>query len=200
MTEKQNGTTTFQSSKDDHARWNTTFTRDIIAVNVRNDSPISPALAAPTLAPVNFSVMTPINTPSPPSRGGTPTNQRNYTTLSQPGYVPPSATPTSDRHLVKMGQDGSPAESLNNRQQENEDFGGLFRSSLSLAYGDDDDTGNIPQPEYSFLEDLNESGPQSPPESPMAASNSSSICANCEQLKRQIDILKRNQMPGTHLQ
>ena len=200
MTEKQNGTTTFQSSKDDHARQNTTFTSDIITVNVRDDSPISPALAAPTLAPVNFSVMMPINTPSPPSRGGTPTNQKNYTTLSQPGYVPPSPTPTSDRHLVKMGQNGSPAESLNNRQQENEDFGGLFRSSLSLAYGDDDDTGNIPQPEYSFLEDLNESGPQSPPESPMAASNSSSTCANCEQLKRQIDILKRNQMPGTHLQ
>ena len=96
-----------------------------------------------------------------------------------------------------MAQNGSPAESLSNWQQENEDFGGLFRSSISLAYGDEDDTGNIPQPEYSFLEDLNESGPQSSPESPMAASNSSSTCANCEQLKRQIDVLKRNQMPGT---
>ena len=79
--------------------------------------------------------MTPINTPNPPSRGGTPTNPKNYTTLSQANYVPPSATPTSDRHPVKMDQNGSPAESLNNRLQENEDFGGLFRSSLSLASG-----------------------------------------------------------------
>ena len=142
--------------------------------------------------------MTPINTPSPPSRSGTPTNQKHYTTLSRPDYVPPSATPTSDRHPVKMAQNGSRAESLNNRQKENEDFGGLFRSSLSLAYGDDDDTGNIPdQSKYSFLEDLNESGPQSSPESPTAASNTSSTCANCEQLKRQIEFLKRNQMPFT---
>ena len=200
MTEKQNRTTTFQSSKDDHTRRNTTFTPDLTTVNVRDDSPISPAMAAPTLAPVSFSVMTPINKPSPPSRGGTPTNQKNSIAFSQPDYVPSSATPTSDRHPVKMVQNGSPAESLNNRQQENEDFGGLFRSSLSLAYGDDDDTGNIPQPEYSFLEDLNESGPHSSPESPMAASNSSSTCATCEQLKTQIDVLKRNQMPGTHLQ
>lgn len=202
MTEKQNRTTTFQSSKDDHTRRNTTFTRDLTTVNVCDDSPISPALAAPKLAPVNFSVMTPINTPSPPRRGGTLTNQKTCTTLSQPDYVTPSATPTSDRHPQKMAQDGSPADSINNWQQENEDFGGLFRSSLSLAYGDDDDddTGNIPQTEYSFLEDLNESGTQSSPESPMAASNSSSTCANCEQLKRQIDVLKRNQIPGTHLQ
>ena len=200
LTGKQNRTTTFQSPKNDHARRNTTFTRDLTTVNVRDDSPISPALAA-TLAPVNFSVMMPINTPSPPSRGGTPTNPKKYTTLSQPDYVSPSATPTSDRHPVTMAPNRSPAESLNNRQQENEDFGGLFRSSLSLAYGDhDNDTGNIPQPEYSFLEDLNESGPESSPESPMAASNSSSTCANCEHLKRQIDVLKRNQMPGTHLQ
>jgi len=118
--------------------------------------------------------------------------------LSQPDYVPPSATPTSDRHPVKMTQNGPPAESLNNRQQENEDFGGHFCSSLSLAYGDDDDTGNTPQPDYSLLE--SESGLQSSPESPMAASNSSSTCTNCEQLKRQIDVLKRNQMPGTHSQ
>lgn len=197
MTEKQNRTMTFQSSKDDHTRRNTTFTRDLTTINVCHDSPISPALVAPTLAPVNFSVLTPINTPSPPSRGGTLTNQKNYTALSQPDCVPPQATPTSDRHPVTMAQNGSPAESLSNWQQENEDFGGLFRSSISLAYGDEDDTGNIPQPEYSFLEDLNESGPQSSPESPMAASNSSSTCANCEQLKRQIDVLKRNQMPGT---
>ena len=195
LTGKQNRSTTFQSSKNDHARRNTTFTRDLTTVNVRDDSPISPALAA-TLAPVNFSVMMPINTPSPPSRGGTPTNPKKSTTLSQPDYVSPSATPTSDRHPVTMAPNRSPAESLNNRQQENEDFGGLFRSSLSLAYGDHDhDTGNIPQPEYSFLEDLNESGPESSPESPMAASNSSSTCEHL-----QIDVLKRNQMPGTHLQ
>ena len=201
MTEKQNRTMTFQSSKDDHAQRNKRFTPDLTTVNVRDDSPISPALAAPTLAPVNFSVMTPINSPpNPPSRGDTPTNQKNYITLSQPDYFPPSATPTSDRHPLKMAQNGSLAESLSNRQQENEAFGGLFRSSLSLTYGDDDDTENIPQPEYSFLEDLNESGPHSSPESPMTASNSSSTCATCEQLKSQIDVLKRNQMPGTHLQ
>ena len=53
----------------------------------------------------------------------------------------------------------------------------------------------------SFLEDLKESGPPSSPESSMAAaSNTSSTCANCENLKRQIEFLKRNQMPGTHLQ
>ena len=48
-----------------------------------------------------------------------------------------------------MAQDGSPADSINNWQQENEDFGGLFRSSLSLAYGDDDD--DTDQLKSSFL-------------------------------------------------
>ena len=91
------------------------------------------------------------------------------------------------------------AESLNINQKDNDDLGRLFHSSLSRAYGDDDDLLNIAhQPDYSYLEDLNEDGPHSPPETPTAANSVSSTCANCEVLKKEIEFLKRNQVPGTY--
>ena len=60
-----------------------------------------------------------------------------------------------------------------------EDFGGIFRSSMTLTNGDDD----------VFIDDLNRS--------PLAESKTAPACANCESLKLEIEFLKRNQMPDT---
>ena len=72
------------------------------------------------------------------------------------------------------------------RQQERGDFGGLFTTSLRLAYGDEPIS-------YSYLDDLHSEGEPRP-----LAAAESSACANCEVLKKEIEFLKQNQMPGTN--
>ena len=66
-------------------------------------------------------------------------------------------------------------------QPPSEDFGGLIRSSMSLANGDADDD--------IFMDCLDESPP--------LVTSSTPRCDNCEMLKKEIQYLKTNQMPGT---
>ena len=66
-------------------------------------------------------------------------------------------------------------------QPPSEDFGGLIRSSMSLANGDVDDD--------IYMDYLDESPPLVTPSTPK--------CDNCEMLKKEIECLKANQMPGT---
>lgn len=66
-------------------------------------------------------------------------------------------------------------------QSPSEDFGGLIRSSMSLANGDVDDD--------IYMDYLDESPP-------LVTSNTPK-CDNCEMLKKEIESLKANQMPGT---
>lgn len=66
-------------------------------------------------------------------------------------------------------------------QAPSEDFGGLIRSSMSLANGDVDDD--------IYMDYLDESPP-------LVTSNTPR-CDNCEMLKKEIECLKTNQMPGT---
>lgn len=66
-------------------------------------------------------------------------------------------------------------------QTESGDLGGLFRASMSLANGDIDE-------DDSFFYD--------PDQPPPLATNTLSECPNCEKMKKEIESLKRNQMPG----
>ena len=66
-------------------------------------------------------------------------------------------------------------------QPPSEDFGGLIRSSMSLANGDVDDD--------IYMDCLDES--------PALVTSNTPRCDNCEMLKKEIQYLKTNQMPGT---
>ena len=66
-------------------------------------------------------------------------------------------------------------------QPPSEDFGGLIRSSMSLTNGDVDDD--------IYMDYLDESPP--------LVTSSTPKCDNCEMLKKEIECLKANQMPGT---
>jgi len=64
-----------------------------------------------------------------------------------------------------------------------EDFSSLH---YAFAYGDEPIN-------YSYLDDLHSEGEPRP-----LAAAESSACANCEVLKKEIEFLKQNQMPGTN--
>lgn len=66
-------------------------------------------------------------------------------------------------------------------QPPGEDFGGLIRSSMSLANGDVDDDICM-----DYLD-----------ESPPLVTSNMPRCDNCEMLKKEIEFLKASQMPGT---
>lgn len=71
------------------------------------------------------------------------------------------------------------------KQEEGEDFGELFRSSMGLAYGVIDYDDN-----YDYMD-------AHPEEPPPPAMTSTTECTNCEMLKKEIESLKENQMPRT---
>ena len=92
-----------------------------------------------------------------------------------------------EKEIISAGRMKSPASEDQNSKPTavylppSEDFGGLIRSSMSLANGDVDD--NI------YMDCLDESPP-------LVTSNTPR-CDNCEMLKKEIQYLKTKQMPGT---
>ena len=140
-----------------------------------------PSKFTPALKPARTPLMQVDNTPVTPIIGTpvrthpakTPLTSRNVN--ADPRTY---ETPTSSRFNQHAT---SSMEPIRHRQQEREDFGGIFRSSLSLALGEEAEN-------YSYLDDLHADEPRE---------DETNACANCEVLKREIEALKQNQIPGT---
>ena len=143
--------------------------------------PPQPSKFTPALKPARTPLMQVDNTPVTPIIGTpvrthpakTPLTSRNVN--ADPRTY---ETPTSSRFNQRAT---SSMEPIRHRQQEREDFGGIFRSSLSLALGEETEN-------YSYLDDLHADEPRE---------DETNACANCEVLKREIEPLKQNQIPGT---
>lgn len=140
-----------------------------------------PSKFTPALKPARTPLMQVDNTPVTPIIG-TPVRTHPAKTLltSRNVNADPRTyeTPTSSRFNQHAT---SSMEPIRHRQQEREDFGGIFRSSLSLALGEEAEN-------YSYLDDLHADEPRE---------DETNACANCEVLKREIEALKQNQIPGT---
>ena len=140
-----------------------------------------PSKFTPALKPARTPLMQVDNTPVTPIIG-TPvrTHPAKSPLTSRNVNADPRTyeTPTSSRFNQHAT---SSMEPIRHRQQEREDFGGIFRSSLSLALGEEAEN-------YSYLDDLHADEPRE---------DETNACANCEVLKREIEALKQNQIPGT---
>lgn len=156
--------------------------------------PLSTPLNTPVARPPVF---TPSNNPQPHQL--TPTVISVQTPVMQNGNTPvtpavgnpvrthePAKTPLTPNNSVNAEPRIIDPATTSHRQQECGDFGGLFTTSLRLAYGDE-------PVNYSYLDDLHSEGEPRP-----LAAAESSACANCEVLMKEIEFLKQNQMPGTN--
>ena len=158
----------------------TPVTQPADLVATYNPAP-QPSKFTPALKPARTPLMQVDNTPVTPIIGTpvrthpakTPLTSRNVN--ADPRTY---ETPTSSRFNQHAT---SSMEPIRHRQQEREDFGGIFRSSLSLALGEEAEN-------YSYLDDLHADEPRE---------DETNACANCEVLKREIEALKQNQIPGT---
>ena len=140
-----------------------------------------PSKFTPALKPARTPLMQVDNTPVTPIIGTPVRTQPAKTPLTSRNVnADPRTyeTPTSSRFNQRAT---SSMEPIRHRQQEREDFGGIFRSSLSLALGEEAEN-------YSYLDDLHAEEPRE---------DETNACANCEVLKREIEALKQNQIPGT---
>ena len=140
-----------------------------------------PSKFTPALKPARTPLMQVDNTPVTPIIGTpvrtqpakTPLTSRNVNADPRT-YETPTSSRFNQHATISM-------EPMRHRQQEREDFGGIFRSSLSLALGEQAEN-------YSYLDDLHADEPRE---------DETNACANCEVLKREIEALKQNQIPGT---
>lgn len=140
-----------------------------------------PSKFTPALKPARTPLMQVDNTPVTPIIGTPVRTQPAKTPLTSRNVnADPRTyeTPTSSRFNQHAT---SSMEPIRHRQQEREDFGGIFRSSLSLALGEEAEN-------YSYLDDLHADEPRE---------DETNACTNCEVLKREIEALKQNQIPGT---
>lgn len=153
---------------------NTPVARPPVFIPSNNLAP-QPHQLTPAVIPVQTPVMQDGNTLVTPAVG-------NPVRTHEPTKTP--LTPFNN--LVNTEPRTIDTATTSQRQQERGDFGGLFTSSLRLAYGDEPIN-------YSYLDDLHSEGEPRP-----LAAAESSACANCEVLKKEIEFLKQNQMPGTN--
>ena len=149
----------------------------------------NPATKPSTFTPAVKQARTPLvqvdNTPGTPVIGTAvrnhpakhPLSYHNIPVNAEPRIYETPTTLRSNQHATSSMQ----MKPIRRRQQEPDDFGGLFRSSLSLAFGEEAEN-------YSYLNDLHADEPRE------AKTNA---CANCEVLKREIEALKQNHIPGT---